>query len=254
MELIETFGDHPYLGVSIVFLLCGLGLPLPEEIVLVSAGYLCFKGLAEQYPMMLVCTAAILVGDLVPFALGRHFGTRLLRLRPMRFIISPQRLARFDRWFRRRGDLVIFFSRFIAGIRVVAYFTAGTMKMGWGRFIFLDMAGILLIAPPLVLVGNVFGATIEDAVVKITQVEKGILYTVLIAGTVLGLWTWLRWRSRQRSLVGLPGETYVEPRGEADAGTVENSAPSHGPRLVPPLEDPDSAADNGPEAKGSGGP
>ncbi|MHC5064141.1 MAG: DedA family protein [Planctomycetota bacterium] len=252
--MIETFGDHPYLGVSIVFLLCGLGLPLPEEIVLVSAGYLCFKGLAEQYQMMMVCTGAILIGDLVPFALGRFFGTRLLRLRPMRFIISPQRLARFDRWFRRRGDLVIFFSRFVAGIRVVAYFTAGAMKMGWGRFIFLDMAGILLIVPPLVLVGNMFGATIEDAIVQITKVEKGILYTVLIAGGVVGLWTWLRWRNRQRSLVGLPVETYVEPSEEADAGTVESSTQASGPRLVPPLPEASPDEDEGTQAKGSRAP
>jgi len=251
MELIETFGDHPYFGVSIVFLLCGLGLPLPEEIVLVSAGYLCFKGLAEQYQMMMVCTAAILLGDIVPFALGRLFGTRLLRLRPMRFIISPQRLARFDRWFRRRGDLVIFFSRFVAGIRVVAYFTAGTMKMGWLRFILLDMAGILLIAPPLVLVGNLFGATIEDAIVKITKIEKGLLYTVLIAAGIVGFWTWMRWRSRQRLLVGLPVETYVEPSEEADAGAVESPAQLSGPRLVPPLEDDPSDEQKGGQAKGS---
>ncbi len=235
MEIVDVISSHPYLGIAIVFILCGIGLPLPEELVLVTAGYLCFKGLANQTQMTLVCVSAILAADILPFTLGRVFGTRLLRLRPMRIIINPRRLARFDRWFRRRGDLVIFFSRFMAGIRVVSYFTAGAMKMAWGRFIFLDLAGILLIAPPLVFVGNLFGATIEDAFNMVTQVEKGILYTILSAACLIGLWVWMRWRGKQRSLVGLPVETYVEPSNDPGISTVGSSPMATGPRLVPPL-------------------
>ncbi len=257
MEFVEVISSHPYLGVFIVFLLCGLGLPLPEEIVLIGAGYLCYEGFADQTQMMMVCTAAVLIGDIAPFTLGQVFGTRLLRLRPMRMIINPRRLAQFDRWFRRRGDLVIFFSRFVPGIRVVSFFTAGAMRMAWGRFIFLDLSGILLIAPLLVFVGNRFGATIEDAFKMITRIERGILYTALSAGCLVGLWTWMRWRGKQRSLVGLPGETYVEPSNEPDTSSVENSPKAAGPRLVPPLQaDPKQAeARKPPDApKGANGP
>ena len=106
--LIELVSEHPsytYVAVGLVFVLCGVGLPLPEEIVLVSAGYLCYLGHSEYWVMTGVCTTAILVGDLVLFLAGRAFGPRLLRLRWMRFIINRERLAMFDRWFRRRGDL-----------------------------------------------------------------------------------------------------------------------------------------------------
>ncbi len=44
--LIELFGGDPsyyYAVVAVIFVLCGLGLPVPEEIVLVFAGFICFR-------------------------------------------------------------------------------------------------------------------------------------------------------------------------------------------------------------------
>lgn len=209
--LVETFSAYPYVGVGVVFFFCGLGLPLPEEIVLVAAGYVVFKDLASLDWMMVACTCAILLGDLLPFALGRVFGLPLLRLRPMRMIITTQRLARFNRWFRRRGHLVIFFARFVAGIRVVAYFTAGTLKTSWLKFILIDLLGIVLIVPLLVFVGYRFGQHIDDAIAKVQQLERGMLITGLVAAVVIGGWYYLRWRRRQRALVGASTETFVEP-------------------------------------------
>ncbi len=209
--LVETFTLYPYWGVAIVFVLCGLGLPLPEEIVLVSAGYVCFKGFAHPGWMIGACSASILVGDAVPFLLGRVFGPRLLRLRPLRVIVNRRRLAKLDLWFRRRGDLAVFFARFVPGLRVVAYFTAGTLRMRVARFLVLDIAGIALVCPPLVWVGYHFGSVIDDAIVQVQRVERGILWTV-IAGIVVVVVTYsLRQRKKQRELTRTPAETYVEP-------------------------------------------
>ena len=124
--LIQAITDYPYIGVAVVFLLCGLGFPIPEEIVLLAAGFVCakFPEKAQLLPMMGWCAGAIAVGDMIPFLLGRVFGVRLLRLRWLRYFINKRRLAMFDHWFRRRGDLVIVISRFMPGLRVVAFFTA----------------------------------------------------------------------------------------------------------------------------------
>ncbi|MBL8756675.1 MAG: DedA family protein, partial [Planctomycetes bacterium] len=81
-QLVAIIQAYPYLSVGVVFLLCGLGLPLPEEIVLLAAGYVCSKSAATANlpTMMAACGGAILLGDLVPAVLGRVFGVRLLRL------------------------------------------------------------------------------------------------------------------------------------------------------------------------------
>jgi membrane protein DedA with SNARE-associated domain len=222
--LVETFTNYPYAGVAVVFLLCGLGLPLPEEIVLVSAGYVCFKGLANPYWMMAASAGAILLGDLLPYLGGRIFGAKLLRIRPLRMLVNKRRLAMFDRWFRRRGDLVIFFARFVAGLRVVAYFTAGTMRMSWRRFMALDLLGIALVAPLLVWVGARFGSIIDEAILLVQRVETGLLITALAGGCAVGLWWWLRHRARRRRLLEGPSETFVGPSIEAPDAPSDEAA------------------------------
>ena len=134
-QLLTENPSYVYLIVAGILVLCGLGLPLPEEIVLVAAGFVCYQEDGPNFLiMMAACATGVLLGDLLPFVLGKLFGPRLLRLRWMRMVINKDRLATFDRWFRRRGDSVILIARFIPGLRVVAFFTGGTMQMRWSRF------------------------------------------------------------------------------------------------------------------------
>ena len=223
-SLVETFTSNPYLGVAIVFLICGLGFPLPEEIVLVAAGYVCFKGYADVPTMVATAAAAILAGDLLPFVAGRTFGSRLLRVWPLRALVTRERLAIFDRWFRRRGELVIFFARFVPGIRIVAYFTAGTMRMRWARFMLLDGSGIALGVPLFVWVGARFGHVIDEAVARVRQIEHGLVVLAVAAGAVLFIWWFLRRRSMRRALLEGPSEAFVGPSAPArDAPGSERS-------------------------------
>ncbi|MHC4852760.1 MAG: DedA family protein [Planctomycetota bacterium] len=216
MEWLFTFFyQFPYLGVGIVFLLLGIGLPIPEEVVLVVAGFICHMLHADPKVtievMIFVCVVSILAGDLIPFTMGKLFGPRLLRLRFLRFVVSRQRLATFDRWFRRRGDLVIFFARFVPGLRTVAYFTAGTMRMRWLRFLSLDVAGILLVAPLFAVLGYASGDVIDTAIHRIKTWERGILLTVVVVGLITGSWYWFRRRRARQLMVEGPREAYVAP-------------------------------------------
>lgn len=227
-QLLDAIAAYPYIGVALAFVLCGLGFPLPEEIVLLVGGYVC-----ARYPdkatlgwMMVWCAGSIVAGDLLPFVLGRIFGVRLLRLRWLRYFVTKQRLAKFDRWFRRRGDAVIFIARFLAGIRVVAFFTAGTMKMRWTRFLLLDGLGIVLIVPSLTLLGFHGASFFEQMVENVQRVERGILWASIAGGALLALWIWLWRRRRARALAG-PTETFVqptEPVREEDAPAVPRAA------------------------------
>ena len=243
--LIELLNEHPsytHVAVGVIFVLCGVGLPLPEEIVLVSAGYLCYQGHSDYWVMTGVCTASILVGDLVPFMAGRAFGPRLLRLRWMRFIINRERLAMFDRWFRRRGDMVVVIARFIPGLRVVAFFTGGTMRMRWLRFLILDGCGIILVTPTLVFVGWHFGDKIEETILAIRQIERSILWIAAGATILIAIWYWLHRRTRRSLLVGEPRETYVE----------QSPDPAHPTASADGQEPPTEPGPDGTGPKGTG--
>lgn len=214
-QIVEVIARHPYLAVATLCVLCGLGLPLPEEVILLAAGYVCakFPTHAELPVMIAWSAAAILTGDVLPYVLGRVFGVRLLRLRWLRLVVTRQRLARFDRWFRRRGDWVVFIARFIPGIRVVAFFTGGTMNMPWQRFLLLDGLGIVITVPTLTWLGYHSAAMIEQMIATVQRVERGILWGSLGAAVCVAALVWLRRRRQQRQLrLTRPDEAIVHPQ------------------------------------------
>jgi membrane protein DedA with SNARE-associated domain len=233
-SIVQAITDYPYLGIALVFLLCGIGFPLPEELVLIAAGYVCakFPDKAQLSWMMAWCAGSILAFDVLPYVLGRTLGARVLRLRSLRLVVTRRRLAEFDRWFRRRGDLVIFFARFLAGIRVIAFFTAGVMKMRWRRFLMLDGLGIAIIVPIMVFVGHRGAGVIDNVIETVQTVERGILLTVLAGLLVLVGW-WLLRRRRLRRAEPVPKETFVEPRLPVQAEPPPR-APEAAPEAAPP--------------------
>lgn len=248
-DIVRTIAEYPYLGIALVFLMCGMGFPLPEEIVLLAGGYVCakFPDVAVLHWMMAWSAGAILTGDLLPYVLGRTFGTRLLRLRWMRMLVTKQRLAKFDRWFRRRGDLVIFIARFLAGIRMVAFFTAGTMKMKLSRFLLLDGLGIVMIVPLLVWLGHRGAGIIDDVIQKVQRIERGLLWSAGAALVLAVLWFWWRrLQRRRRHRTATPKETFVEPRVEvASEVTLQ-------PTEVAPVQAPAPASEPHAEQQGEG--
>jgi LPXTG-motif cell wall-anchored protein len=248
-DLLRWLESYPYPAVAVFFLLCGAGLPLPEEIVLIAGGYVCAQlpDKAVLHWMMVWCGGAILAGDLLPFVLGHVFGTRLLRLRWLRLLVTKRRLAKFDNWFRRRGDHVIFIARFLAGIRMVAFFTAGTMKMKFRRFLLLDGAGIVLIVPLLTWVGYHFADVFDNVLLRVKAIERGLFWSTLAGLALAGTWLWLWRRRRARALAApAPGETFVEPRlpvqtsqGEPPVAPAAPAPPADAP--APPARPADPA-------------
>jgi membrane protein DedA with SNARE-associated domain len=179
--------------------------------------------------MMAWCAGAIMVGDLIPFTLGRVFGVRLLRLRWLRYFVTKKRLATFDRWFRRRGDLVIVISRFLAGLRVVAFFTAGAMKMSLLRFLMLDGIGIALLVPLLTWIGFRSAGFIKELITTVRTVERGILWTTIAGAVVVAFVWWLRRRRQQRTRDKRLAEAFVQPQHpvqeQPPAGAAEPAPP-----------------------------
>jgi len=259
-ELLQHLSTNPYLAVFVLMILCGLGLPIPEEIILVGAGYISYLGKADPLVLGATSAGAILAGDLLPFLLGRLFGPKILRIRLVRTWISKEKLALFDHWFQRRGWLTIFVARFIPGIRTPAFFTAGSMRLAIPKFLLIDGAGVLFSVPLSLGLGYHFGDQIDRAISLVHRTEKGLL---ILAGASLLILTGVFWYRihRRRKLLGSDvREAFVgpsEPGGEADlTGEARpGSAPAEEETEAPPTPEsrlPDELdSGDGPEAEGA---
>lgn len=203
-------------------LLCGVGLPIPEEIILVGAGYVSYKNLAHPGLALATCVVAIVAGDLMPFMLGRVFGPKLLRLRLVRGWISQERLANFDDWFKRHGRLTILVARFLTGIRIPAFFTAGSIRMNMVRFLLMDMLGVMISAPVLIWLGMHYGDKIDEVIDWVRTTERGVLILVLTGVLCGAAYVWWRLRRRKRLLGSMDvRETFVGPADLVESELAE---------------------------------
>jgi membrane protein DedA with SNARE-associated domain len=144
-------GPAAYVGVLFVLVLCGLGVPLPEDVPLISGGWLVGRG---GFPtlMIFVGLAGILIGDSIIFKAGQTYGERLLDTRVGRHI-PRHRVERTIALFARHGAKFIMVARFVPGLRAVTYFVAGTTGVPYWKFITFDGLAACVSAPLWVILG-----------------------------------------------------------------------------------------------------
>ena len=130
-------------GVVGVESLCGV--PLPGEIILVSAALMSSHHDLAVNPIGVGVAAVIgaVIGDSIGYTIGRRFGMplfdRLGRRFPKHF--GPGHVALAERLFNRWGVRAVFFGRFIALLRIFAGPLAGALKMPYARFLAANVSG-----------------------------------------------------------------------------------------------------------------
>jgi len=181
----EVIQQFTYLGPFLVLLLCGLGLPLPEEVTLIGAGILVSQGRVDFVLISATCSVAILLGDMSPFFLGHHFGESVLRIPLIAKMLHPERFARVEKRFLDHGNWATFLCRFLPGIRIPGYFVAGTVGMKFWRFLVLDSLGVLISVPVSIHIGRLFGDQMDR--LKTTMQSLHLVLGFLVVALVIVL-------------------------------------------------------------------
>ncbi len=192
LSTLTPLGAYSWLGG--LLLLCGLGLPIPEDISLIAAGYFSWRGALEVTKAFLVCFAAVLAGDSMSFFLGRYFGRRVLATRLARKYFTHRRQLRVRAYFRKFGSKVVLVGRFTPGLRFTIFFTAGTLHLRPTVFLIYDFSAAAVTVPLLVYTAWFFGGQIDRVVRYARHTERGIFIAICVAGVVAGMRAWRRHR------------------------------------------------------------
>jgi membrane protein DedA with SNARE-associated domain len=185
--LVSSYIEHfTYAGLFVVLLMCGLGLPLPEDVALLAGGYLVHRGIT-RYPLtLLVSLVGVVAGDNSLFFLGRRFGTGLVRYFGITRPDSQLQIERIKGFMNRHGHRAIFYARFLAGLRALIYLTAGSFGVSPGRFLIYDFLGAVISVPVVVSLGYVFGGQLEAVIHYVGGFERLIWIVVLLSLAVYG--------------------------------------------------------------------
>lgn len=174
-------------GLALVFgnvLLVQLGLPLPAVPILIVAGAFVAQGQIELAALLFVAVAASLLGDVPWYFAGRRYGYRILRTL-CRVAIEPDSCVRqTENIFARWGPASLMAAKLIPGFATVAPPLAGTMGLGFPRFLLYSAVAAALWAGLAVAAGAIFHAEVEWVLARLEGMGAGAL--ALIAAVIAG--------------------------------------------------------------------
>jgi membrane protein DedA with SNARE-associated domain len=175
-----TLRHYGYFAVGFTLLVENMGIPLPGELVLIAAALYAANGELNIVGVGVVALIACIAGAAGGYAIGLYGGRPLADKYGKYVLITPDRLDRFERFFERRGWMVVIFGRFVDGIRQAAALIAGISDMTFRRFMTYTSIGAVL----WVAVWSILG---EEAGSHITTISKyaGYLAAALAVGVVL---------------------------------------------------------------------
>lgn len=179
-----------YLVVGVVIGLESLGIPLPGEIVLVSAAVLASRHTLDISPVGVGVAATIgaIIGDTIGYSIGHRYGMGLFERLGRRFPkhFGPGHVALAKQLFTRWGVWAVFFGRFVALLRIFAGPLAGALKMPYRYFLAANATGAVLWAGGTTAVVYYLGLAAEkwlsrfSWVALVVAVVIGVVFTLVM--------------------------------------------------------------------------
>ena len=191
------FTEYGYLAVFTMLLVCGFGVPVPEDVTLVTGGVIAGLGHANPHVMFAVGMAGVLVGDGLIFTLGRVYGQRIQTLPGFRKVLTPERFEKAAQLFQKYGKWVMFVARFLPGLRTPVFFSAGmSRRVSYPTWFLMDGFAALISVPIWVYLGY-YGALNREWMFSVLhRFQVGIFVLLGIGAVVVGV---IWWRRRQAS-------------------------------------------------------
>ncbi|MGA2872047.1 MAG: DedA family protein [Candidatus Dormibacteria bacterium] len=170
-----------------------VGVPLPDEAVLLAVGFLAHKGSVQLAPAVACSVLGAAIGSSVSYTLGLRLGRPVVARIARRMGIHPARLERAEAWMRRRGGIGVFLTRVVPIARNVASYAAGIASIPEKIFYPAMLSGSLVWCVTVLSLGDTLGAHYRE----ILRVG-GTALLVAVGLAVVAVVAWLTW-SRLRS-------------------------------------------------------
>lgn len=180
-HFLQTYG---YLAVFVFIAVESLGIPMPGETTLIAAAL--YAGTTHRLNVAVIAAvalAAAVIGDNLGYWIGRRGGARLARRHGHRVGLTESRLKVGRYLFDRHGGKVVFYGRFISGLRTYAAFLAGLNEMRRRSFVVANAAGALAWATVFAFGAYALGSAASGLGNTLTFVGIGVS---VAAGVLVG--------------------------------------------------------------------
>jgi membrane protein DedA with SNARE-associated domain len=188
--------DYGYFGIFSLLLLGIVGLPVPDETLLVFSGYLIFRGDLLPIPTLIVSFLGSSCGISASYLLGRLLGRGIISEYGKWLGVSQERLEKVHDWFKTIGYWTLALGYFIPGARHLTAIAAGISKLESPIFMAYAYSGAFVWVSSFLLLGYYFG---EDWRLVLRLLHKNLfLFSLIFAAFLLLLLAVGYWRKALR--------------------------------------------------------
>ena len=163
-----------YTAIAILMTAGSFGLPVSEEIVIISAGLMAFIGShPELYPDIasttstvtipmasIVCFGSVFLSDFLVFLLGRFASNHIHNYPFFSKLIPQKKMQKISKLIDQYGYIYPALFRLIPGLRFPGHFSSGLFRISFFQFTLVDGIAALLTVPTQVILVGIFGETI----------------------------------------------------------------------------------------------
>ena len=189
-HITDVLAAWGYLGIFIAVFVGNLGIPVPEETVMLAAGFLAGRSLLDLRIVYVTVVASAVTGDCCGYVIGRTGGQRVLVRLASAFPFLRTRYDRLQLFFQTHGSKAVFMARFITGARFMAGPMAGACGMPFFQFLGWNVLGAIVWCSLVVTVGYLVGDELYRALTTAHQASRWIELAGVVVGIVVFVFWW----------------------------------------------------------------
>jgi len=173
---VYVMGTLSYFGIALLMGIESACIPLPSELIMPYAGAMTeptvraelarqFNIALPEFNLFFAAVAGALgcnLGSELAYRIGATGGRRAIEKFGKYVLLSKHELAIADRWFDKRGDIIVFVARLLPVVRTFIAFPAGVARMNWTKFHLYTFIGSLPWCYALGYVGQRLGLSLLD--------------------------------------------------------------------------------------------
>lgn len=188
--VIWALSQYGYIALFLLLALGIIGLPIPDETLMVFVGSLTVNGPFHYATAFIVCFIGSLTGMFVSYMVGYKVGKPLLDRYGKRIKLTPARVAEAEHWFRKYGLWSIVFGYFVPGLRHLTCYMAGMSRMQWTTYLLAAGSGALLWVTTFLTIGHIVGDNWSKAVAWVHEKGSPVLWVALALLLIGGFLFW----------------------------------------------------------------
>lgn len=188
--LLQWVSVYGYFAIFGLLILGIVGLPVPDETLLVFSGYLASQGHLNLAAAIAVAFLGSVCGITGSYYIGRSLGLGVIHRYGRWLHITEDHVNKVHDWFRRLGHWALVAGYFIPGVRHLTAIVAGTSELEYPQFALYAYAGALFWVSAFLTLGYFVGDRWQTVYARIHH--HAIVAGAVLLAAALIYWLWRR--------------------------------------------------------------